>query len=220
MNPPVGDAGDARASGGRRRQQRGLRRAEQILGAAEELIAASGVEAVGMNAVARHAGVSPGTLYQYFPHKRALVDGLVQRFADDLRTQTVVAPRVLDGSIAAATESAMDGVLCAVMTLAESRPALLPLMCDRGPVGEPNALFRSLAARLALVLVPAASVCPDECAAGELATRFLVQGVVVALRCEVPDARIAVVARTRAAILGAFQISECRDSSQPLKLMR
>lgn len=96
-----------------------------------------------MNAVARHAGVSPGTLYQYFPHMRALVDGLLQRFAEDLRTETAVAPRVLDGRGGAATESAMDGVLRAVMTLAESRPALLPLLCDTGPIGEHNTLFRS-----------------------------------------------------------------------------
>ncbi|MBK3569160.1 TetR/AcrR family transcriptional regulator [Streptomyces sp. MBT62] len=213
VNPPAAGAEGTQASRGRRRQQRGLRRAEQIRDAAEELIAASGVEAVGMNAVARHVGVSPGTLYQYFPHKRALVDGLLQRLAADLRTETAVASRVLDGSIAAATESAMDGVLRAVMTLAESRPALLPLLCDTGPLGEPNALFRSLAARLILVLVPDAAPCHVQCAAGELATRFLVQGVAVALRCDALDDRIAVLVRTRAAILGAFQASTCRDSA-------
>ncbi|MGW0950257.1 TetR/AcrR family transcriptional regulator [Streptomyces sp. NPDC002623] len=196
MNPPAG---------GGRRQQRGLRRAEQILDAAEELVGASGVEAVGMNAVARHAGVSPGTLYQYFPHKQALVDGLSHRLAEGLRVATAGAPRVLEGTGGEATESALDGVLRSLLTLAESRPALLPLLCDTGPVGEPNALLRSLATRLTLV--------PDESAAAELATRFLVQGVTVALRCADPDARTVVLARTRAAILGACQASTCRDSS-------
>ncbi|MGW6909083.1 TetR/AcrR family transcriptional regulator [Streptomyces sp. NPDC054940] len=196
MTPPAG---------GRRRQQRGLRRAEQILDAAEQLVAACGVEAVGMNAVARHAGVSPGTLYQYFPHKRALVDGLSRRFTEGLGVDTAGAPRVLDGKGGAQAESALDGVLRAVLTLAESRPALLPLLCDTGPVGEPNGLFRSLAARLTPVL--------NEGAAGELAIRFLAQGVAVALRCDDPDARTLVLARTRAAILGAFQASTCRDSS-------
>jgi regulator of sirC expression with transglutaminase-like and TPR domain len=31
--------------------------------------------------VARRAGVSVGTLYQYFPHKEAIVEGLVHRLA-------------------------------------------------------------------------------------------------------------------------------------------
>ncbi|WP_406336115.1 helix-turn-helix domain-containing protein [Streptomyces sp. NBC_00203] len=61
-----------------------MRRAERILDAAEELIAATGVEAVGMNAVARHAGVSPGTLYRCFPCERALMEGLLRRSAEEL----------------------------------------------------------------------------------------------------------------------------------------
>ncbi|WP_346779758.1 helix-turn-helix domain-containing protein [Streptomyces sp. S3(2020)] len=192
-------------AGGRRRQQRGLRRAGQILDAAEELVAAAGVEAVGMNAVARHAGVSPGTLYQYFPHKRALVDGLSRRFAEDLRAETSGTPRLLAGRGGEGAESALDGVLRRVLTLAEARPALLPLLCGTGFTGEPNMLFRSLAARLAPLL--------GEGAADELATRFLVQGVAVALRCDDPDARTVVLERTRAAILGAVRASTCRDSS-------
>lgn len=211
MNPPVQ---------GRRRQQRGLRRAEQILDAAEELVGVSGVEAVGMNAVARHAGVSPGTLYQYFPHKQAVMEGLLQRFAEELRADTAIASRVLDGRSGATADSAVDGVLHAVMTFAESRPALLPLLSDAGPVGEPNVLFRSLATRLNLALVPHGPLCPGKCEADELATRFLLQGVTVALRCGPPDVRASVLARTRAAILSAFQASACRDSSESLKLMR
>lgn len=200
-------AGSTRAAaGGRRRQKRGLRRAEQILDAVEELIAASGVvDAVGMNAVARQAGVSPGTLYQYFPHKRALVDGLLQRFTEVLRTQTAVAPRVLDARTGAATESAVDGVARTVTALAESRPALLPLLCGAGPAGEPNVLFQCLSARLALVLLPDASLHSVECASGELATRFLIQGIAVALRHGAPDVRTATLVQTRAAILAVFE---------------
>ncbi|WP_427920708.1 TetR/AcrR family transcriptional regulator [Streptomyces sp. cg40] len=163
-----------------------MRRAEQLLDAAEELVALCGVEAVGMNAVARHAGVSPGTLYQYFPHKRALVDGLSQRFAERL----------------AEAGPTLDGVLRSVLVLAESRPALLPLLCGTGPAGEPNALFECLATRLSLA--------PDE---GELATRFLVQGVAAALRRDDPVARDAVLARTRAAILGACPVAGRGDTS-------
>ncbi|MDF2269725.1 helix-turn-helix domain containing protein [Streptomyces coacervatus] len=216
----VGAAVDARTAGGRRRQQRGLRRAGQILDAAEELIAAFGVDAVGMNAIARQAGASPGTLYQYFPHKRAVFDGLLQRFAEELRSRTAVAPRVLDGRTGAATACAVDGVLRPVMTLAQSRPALLPLLRGAGVGGEPNALFQSLASRLTLVLVPDSSPRPPEPVSGELATRFLVQGVAVALRCDGLDARTAVLAQTRAAILASFEAATCHYPSQSLKLMR
>lgn len=56
----------------RRRQARGERRAAQLLEAAAEVFAKVGYTAATTNAIARQAGVSPGTLYQFFPNKEAL----------------------------------------------------------------------------------------------------------------------------------------------------
>ncbi|WP_338678271.1 TetR/AcrR family transcriptional regulator [Streptomyces sp. SCSIO 30461] len=56
----------------RRRQARGERRIAQLLKAASDVFCRSGYTAASTNAIAREAGVSPGTLYQFFPNKEAI----------------------------------------------------------------------------------------------------------------------------------------------------
>jgi AcrR family transcriptional regulator len=63
-----------------KRQERGLRRIEQILDAAEDVFAAEGYEATTTNLIAARAGISPGSLYQYFSNKRAIADALGERY--------------------------------------------------------------------------------------------------------------------------------------------
>lgn len=53
-----------------------------ILDAAEQLLEAAGFEGMTTNAVAERAGVSVGSLYQYFPNKDAIVIAIADRFAD------------------------------------------------------------------------------------------------------------------------------------------
>ncbi|WTK81140.1 TetR family transcriptional regulator [Streptomyces sp. NBC_01511] len=56
----------------RRRQARGERRIAQLLEAAGRVFCESGYTAASTNSIAREAGVSPGTLYQFFPNKEAI----------------------------------------------------------------------------------------------------------------------------------------------------
>ncbi|MEV6009372.1 TetR/AcrR family transcriptional regulator [Streptomyces sp. NPDC051976] len=56
----------------RRRQARGERRITQLLQAAASVFCTLGYTASSTNAIAREAGVSPGTLYQFFPNKEAI----------------------------------------------------------------------------------------------------------------------------------------------------
>ncbi|MFE9098365.1 TetR family transcriptional regulator [Streptomyces sp. NPDC007264] len=60
----------------RRRQARGERRIAQLLDAAAAVFCRTGYTAASTNAIAREAGVSPGTLYQFFPNKEAIAIGL------------------------------------------------------------------------------------------------------------------------------------------------
>ncbi|WP_433397791.1 TetR family transcriptional regulator [Streptomyces sp. CA-146814] len=80
---PGGSAGAARP---RRRQARGEARIAQLLDAAATVFGANGYTASSTNAIAREAGVSPGTLYQFFPNKEAIAvelgDQLLLRWRD------------------------------------------------------------------------------------------------------------------------------------------
>ncbi len=68
----------------RRRQERGKQRSEQLLAAAERVFASAGYAGATTNHIADEAGVSPGTLYQFFPNKQAIAEALAARYADRL----------------------------------------------------------------------------------------------------------------------------------------
>lgn len=69
------------------RQARALHKVELVLEAAARLIDEDGVDALTTNAVAARAGVSIGTLYQYFDDKQALLDALIDRHVQTLATR-------------------------------------------------------------------------------------------------------------------------------------
>lgn len=60
-------------------QERSQRTVDYILEAAAQVFARSGYEATTTNHIAERAGVSIGTLYEYFPSKDALLVALVER---------------------------------------------------------------------------------------------------------------------------------------------
>ena len=67
-----------------RRQARGQRRIHQLLDAADTVFAELGYERATTNAICKQAGVSPGTLYQFFPHKQAVAEALAARYLERL----------------------------------------------------------------------------------------------------------------------------------------
>ncbi|WP_128428600.1 TetR/AcrR family transcriptional regulator [Streptomyces cyaneus] len=69
----------------RRRQARGERRIAQLLEAAAAVFTTTGYTAASTNAIAREAGVSPGTLYQFFPNKEAIAIELGDRLMHEMR---------------------------------------------------------------------------------------------------------------------------------------
>jgi AcrR family transcriptional regulator len=60
-------------------QQRSRERVERMLAAASALIAEQGSDAMRMGEVAERAGVSIGSLYQFFPDKGAIIWALAER---------------------------------------------------------------------------------------------------------------------------------------------
>ncbi len=62
-------------------QSRSIQTVEAVVAAASRILAEKKWDGLSMQEVATVAGVSPGTLYQYFPDKHALVAELVERIS-------------------------------------------------------------------------------------------------------------------------------------------
>ncbi|AUS77720.1 TetR/AcrR family transcriptional regulator [Actinoalloteichus sp. AHMU CJ021] len=130
---PAGDAGAERGAGtagraeagGVRRQARGLARMAAILDAAEEVISEVGYAEATTNAIAARAGVSPGTLYQFFRNKDQVVEELAVRYGERLRE--FWAARTTPESAGRPLPELVDGLLDAVLAFKVSQPAFWPL---------------------------------------------------------------------------------------------
>jgi AcrR family transcriptional regulator len=71
----------------RKRQQRGARRIEDIVAAAAALFAERGFDGTSMNAIAKAAGLTIGSIYQYFPSREAIVDAVAQYYLEAFRAE-------------------------------------------------------------------------------------------------------------------------------------
>ncbi|WP_145618574.1 TetR/AcrR family transcriptional regulator [Nitrospirillum bahiense] len=126
-----------------------------ILEAAARILETRGLEGFNTNAVAERAGVSVGSLYQYFPGKDALTAALIERDGEMLRTDVAAAavlpdPRdALSGMIAAAVAHQMRRpALARLLDAQETRLPLGPAQHDR--VTELQALLAQVLARTPL----------------------------------------------------------------------
>jgi AcrR family transcriptional regulator len=62
------------------RQQRSREMVERIVDAGQAVLIAHGYEGASTNRIAAAAGISPGSLYQYFPNKDAIVGAVIDRY--------------------------------------------------------------------------------------------------------------------------------------------
>jgi len=67
------------------RQRRSLERVDAILAASASLISEQGGGTLKMSAVARRAGVTTGSIYQYFPNTTEIVRALLESYAKRFR---------------------------------------------------------------------------------------------------------------------------------------
>jgi AcrR family transcriptional regulator len=67
-------------------QKRSRERVERMLAVASALIAEKGSDALRMGEVAEKAGVSIGSLYQFFPDKNAIIRALADRYQKESET--------------------------------------------------------------------------------------------------------------------------------------
>lgn len=108
-----------------RRQQRGLLRAEEILAAAGALFADVGYDKATTNMIAARAGVSPGSLYQFFPNKEAIAQAYAAAATAQLHGvyDTILSPDVIDLPL----QAFLDTFIEALMTFNRAFPGYLAL---------------------------------------------------------------------------------------------
>jgi AcrR family transcriptional regulator len=70
----------------RPRQQRSKDTVDTILDATARVLKHVGFDGLTTNAIAEKAGVSIGSLYQYFPNKEALVSALIERHCEEMNS--------------------------------------------------------------------------------------------------------------------------------------
>ncbi|MCB5179833.1 TetR/AcrR family transcriptional regulator [Streptomyces antimicrobicus] len=156
----AGSAGKAGSAGStkktaapRRRQARGERRIAQLLAAAAGVFCRTGYAAASTNAIAREAGVSPGTLYQFFPNKEAIaieLGGQLLQRAHEMHGQAFL-PENLDKPL----PELLDAVIDPVIAFNCENPAFWALMHGSGVPGitqEHEALHAGLLARVEGIL--------------------------------------------------------------------
>ena len=115
------------------RQARATTTVDAILTAALQLLEAGGVEQLTTNHVAERAGVSIGTVYQYFADKQAILSALAQRRAaavrDGIAAMLIERPDL--GTVRPIVRALMTGFEGSPAT----RQALLDALFHRGGEG-------------------------------------------------------------------------------------
>lgn len=96
-----------------KRQARGEARIDQILLAAAEAFGEQGYEATTTNGIATRAGISPGSLYQFFKNKDDIAHALATRYMEQLsevqtESFTVREGVALDQVVSSAVGSIVD----------------------------------------------------------------------------------------------------------------
>lgn len=115
------------------KQERSRQTVEAILQAAAEVFADEGYASANTNRIAERAGVSIGSLYQFFPNKDAILSSLLERHLDEARTfMEEEIPRLLQSGMP--LETMLDRAVDALMKLHERNPRLMWLLFRERPL--------------------------------------------------------------------------------------
>jgi AcrR family transcriptional regulator len=122
------------------RQERSRRMVERILEAARLVLVEEGYERATTNRVASRAGISPGSLYQYFPDKQAVLVAVIDRYSAEVSDElTAVLADRLDLPPDELVRAAYHGLLDVLETHREYLRLVtqeLPLSRVAGHVGQ------------------------------------------------------------------------------------
>jgi AcrR family transcriptional regulator len=136
-------------------QQRSRQTVAVILEATTQVLVARGYESTTTGAVAERAGVSIGTLYQYFPNKASLVAALIEQHVREVLSMVETA---LQQSAAAGPEQTLKALVRASLDAHRVNPALHKVLAEQVPreghLGQVMDVSAQIAARLQAHFVP------------------------------------------------------------------
>ncbi|MEU7221569.1 TetR/AcrR family transcriptional regulator [Nocardia iowensis] len=120
-------------------QQRSRAMVQRIVDAGQAVLIEHGYDGASTNRIAVAAGISPGSLYQYFPGKDAIVTAVIERYNSE------VASRVHSSVLAQLhqpPETAVPATISALLDALGSHPALLRAVIEQTPrLSGDNAVF-------------------------------------------------------------------------------
>ena len=110
----------------RKRNARGEQRRQNLLRAAAAVFGRLGYHETTTNAIATEAGVSPATLYQFFPNKEAIASALASMYAREMAE----AERAIDSEGALSFAEAIHELIDVCMRFNRTRPEFHTLVVD------------------------------------------------------------------------------------------
>lgn len=122
---------------------------ERLLAAARAVLVRDGYDAFSTNRVAEEASVSPGSLYQYFPNKAALVETVIDRWSDEISDRVAAS---LAERVDIAGPEMIRATADAVLTALESDAPLLHIVWEELPAVQHRHRQRSLEQRVTELL--------------------------------------------------------------------
>jgi AcrR family transcriptional regulator len=92
---------------------RGVRRVAAILDSAEHVFAEVGYDAATVTAIASHAGIPIGSVYQFYPNKEALLFAVTARYRDELTAliESAISPALVNGPSAVVASAIIDAAV-------------------------------------------------------------------------------------------------------------
>jgi len=112
------------------KQIRGQRKVDHILRSAEALFAEVGFENATTNAISARAGVSIGSLYQFFASKDAILEAMADRYLEQTRLEL---GRLMESAAEFELDEFLSRIIAVSIKLQEQRPYFLQCLSVSQP---------------------------------------------------------------------------------------
>lgn len=140
---------------------------ERIVAAGREVLVSDGYDVMSTNKVAAAAGVSPGSVYQYFPDKAAILAVVIDRYWEDVAERVAAS---LADHVGGEGPGMVRATADALLTALEADPVLLRVVAEEMPPARMRARRGTLERRVRelaaayLLARPGATQRPDPAA--------------------------------------------------------